>query len=62
MESTPESRLTNRWKQFNERKADNIFAAFNKSMPSTMERYSTSKLLEIFAVREIAKRGISSLP
>jgi hypothetical protein len=62
MESTPALRLTSRWEQFTERKADNIFAAFNKSMPSTMKRYSTSKLIEIFAVREIAKRGISSLP
>lgn len=45
-------------RQFPERKADNIFAALNQSMPSWMERYSTSKLLEIFAVREIAKRGM----
>ncbi|KAK2007360.1 NAD(P)-binding protein [Colletotrichum eremochloae] len=41
---------------FTERKAVNIFAAFNKSMLGTMNRYSTSKLLEIFVVREIAKR------
>ncbi|KDN71691.1 putative short chain dehydrogenase [Colletotrichum sublineola] len=41
---------------FTERKAVNIFAAFNKSMLGTMNRYSTSKLVEIFVVREIAKR------
>lgn len=57
IESTRELRLTNGWQQFNERNADNMFAAFNKSKSNTMERYSTSKLLEIFVVREIAKRG-----
>jgi hypothetical protein len=31
-------------------------------MPSPMERYSTSKLLEIFVVREIAKLGTYKFP
>ncbi|OAA76098.1 NAD(P)-binding domain protein [Akanthomyces lecanii RCEF 1005] len=47
---------------FSERKAENIFAEFNKSMPSAMGRYSTSKLLQIFVVREIAKRGKNPAP
>jgi hypothetical protein len=50
--------LTSIPEQFPERKAESIFAAFNESMPSAFERYSTSKLLEVFAVREIAKRGV----
>ncbi|MCJ1251635.1 hypothetical protein MMC30_008870 [Trapelia coarctata] len=45
------------WTRFPEWKADSIFTTLDDEKSANMEeRYSTSKLLEIFAVREIAPR------
>lgn len=45
------------WTRFPEWRADNTFAKLDDEKSADMaERYSTSKLLEIFAVREIAPR------
>jgi NAD(P)-dependent dehydrogenase (short-subunit alcohol dehydrogenase family) len=45
------------WTRFPEWQAENLFAALDDEKATNMvERYATSKLLEIFAVREIAPR------
>lgn len=48
-------RLTHPQSKFAERKADSIFEELNKNDKAYMEdRYNTSKLLEVFTVRELA--------
>ncbi|KAI9706662.1 MAG: hypothetical protein M1836_003671 [Candelina mexicana] len=46
---------------FPERKSENIFATLNDEKTARMgDRYNVSKLLEVFAVREIAKQSTKS--
>ncbi|KAL2373979.1 hypothetical protein RJ035_007522 [Blastomyces gilchristii] len=51
------------WAKFPERDASDIFAALNDPLSTTMqERYPTSKLLQLLAIRELAARTASSIP
>ncbi|OAX80446.1 hypothetical protein ACJ72_05218 [Emergomyces africanus] len=51
------------WAKFPERGASDIFAALNDPSTTTMqERYPTSKLLQLLAIRELASRTASSSP
>ncbi|PGH05523.1 hypothetical protein GX51_02861 [Blastomyces parvus] len=51
------------WARFPERDSSDIFAALNDPLATTMqERYPTSKLLQLLAIRELAVRTASSIP
>ncbi|OJD12493.1 hypothetical protein AJ78_06919 [Emergomyces pasteurianus Ep9510] len=51
------------WAKFPEREASDIFAALSNPSTTTMqERYPTSKLLQLLAIRELASRTASSSP
>ncbi|KLJ10290.1 hypothetical protein EMPG_14324 [Blastomyces silverae] len=51
------------WAKFPERDASDIFAALSDPLATTMqERYPTSKLLQLLAMRELAARTASSIP
>ncbi|EEH06644.1 conserved hypothetical protein [Histoplasma capsulatum G186AR] len=51
------------WAKFPEREAADIFAALNDPLsPMMQERYPTSKLLQLLAIRELASRTSSTSP